>query len=369
MWNGRFFAPSGDPFDNALGFHFPLPEGDTTFPPNDPDITTLLAAQGHIPQTELVEMGGFTGTKGTIAPAFDPFDDGLGTPLPPPDASGFRNEPMRALVLARFNATPGYLTRFGKVFNDGQPFPPGAITFAMIGRALAEFQMSLTLTDAPLDRFARGDKAAMTASQKRGAVLFFGKANCVACHAVAGQANEMFSDFDNHVVGVPQIAPRFGVGKGNVRFDGPGRNEDFGAEQISGDPQDRYKFRTAPLRNVAVQSSFFHNGAFTTLAEAVRFHLNPATWAPRYDPRQAGVADDLTHRLGPMAPVLERLDPLLKPPVHLTEAEFHDLIAFLRDGLLDRRALPQQLCKLMPPRVPSGQPVLTFEGCPQSVRQ
>jgi len=36
----------------------------------------------------------------------------------------------------------------------------------------------------------------------------------------------------------------------------------FGREQITGDPQDRYKFRTSPLRNVAVQPTFMHNGAF-----------------------------------------------------------------------------------------------------------
>src|SRR5262249_19547182 len=27
MWNERFFAPSGDPFDNSRGFTFPEPEG------------------------------------------------------------------------------------------------------------------------------------------------------------------------------------------------------------------------------------------------------------------------------------------------------------------------------------------------------
>ena len=73
MLNGRFIALSGDPFDNSLGFQVPAPEGLTRFPANDPEIRTLLAAQGHIPQTELVEMAGFTGTAGTIAPQFDAF--------------------------------------------------------------------------------------------------------------------------------------------------------------------------------------------------------------------------------------------------------------------------------------------------------
>ena len=33
MWNGRFFAASGDPFDNSQGFVFPPPEGTAKFPP------------------------------------------------------------------------------------------------------------------------------------------------------------------------------------------------------------------------------------------------------------------------------------------------------------------------------------------------
>ena len=34
---------------------------------------------------------------------------------------------------------------------------------------------------APVDRFARGENAAMSDAQKRGALLFFGKASCVQC--------------------------------------------------------------------------------------------------------------------------------------------------------------------------------------------
>lgn len=114
----------------------------------------------------------------------------------------------------------------------------------------------------------------MSIREKQGALLFFGKAGCVGCHAVAGQSNEMFSDFQMHVIGVPQIAPFFGINKGNVIFDGPGKDEDFGLEQITGNPADRYKFRTSPLRNVALQSAFFHNGSFTRLEDAIRHHLN-----------------------------------------------------------------------------------------------
>src|SRR5262249_38476618 len=151
---------------------------------------------------------------------------------------------------------------FGRVFPEVAG--GGPITYEHFSRAIAEFEFSLVFTDAPIDRFARGHEQAMTTDQKRGALLFFGKAGCVTCHAVSGHSNEMFSDFSQHVIGVPQVVPR----AGNVTFDGPGADEDFGLEQITGDPADRYKFRTSPIRNAVVQSTFFHDGAFTTLAGA-----------------------------------------------------------------------------------------------------
>ena len=63
MWNGRFAALSGNPFNNSQPFSFPLPEGITKFPAFDPVVTHLLIAQAHIPPTELVEVAGFTGTR------------------------------------------------------------------------------------------------------------------------------------------------------------------------------------------------------------------------------------------------------------------------------------------------------------------
>jgi cytochrome c peroxidase len=180
---------------------------------------------------------------------------------------------------------------------------------------------------------------------------------------VDSQSNEMFSDFALHRIGGPQVFPQFGVGKGNVIFDGPGENEDFGAEQISGDPADRYKFRTAPLRNLALQPAFFHNGAFTRLEDAIAHHLQVFDSARGYDPAKAKVDRDLRHRLGPIEPVLERIDPLVAVPQRLSQTEMQALVKFVRTGLLDPRAKPEALCRLIPAAVPSGMPVSIFEGC------
>ena len=145
---------------------------------------------------------------------------------------------------------------------------------------MAEFELSLTFANAPIDRFAAGNASAMTKAQKRGALIFFGKGNCVSCHAVSGSSNQMFSDFGEHNAGTPQIYPVFGFGTGNVPFsdlDCPTKTAtgtlDFGREEFSGFIADRYKFRSSPLRNVKLQSSFFHNGSFTDLKKAIAFHL------------------------------------------------------------------------------------------------
>jgi cytochrome c peroxidase len=324
MLNSRFASLSGDPFNNSAGFAFPAPEGlSLSFLPH------LLTAQAFIPPTERSEMAGF----GAHVPA--------------------TNDGIRAAVVERLNVNSEYRRLFADIFSDVRY--GGLITYEMLARAIAEFEFSLTFSDAPIDKFARGDKSAMSNSQMRGALLFFGKAGCVQCHAVSGESNEQFSDFRQHVIGLPQLFPNLG----NVLFDGPDANEDFGLEQITGNPADRYAFRTSPLRNVVLQPTFFHNGAYTRLEDALRFHLDAISSARKYNRAQVGVDNDL--RVGPIEPVLQRIDPLLATPVTLTVDEFQSLLDFVRGGLHDPRATPDRLRQLIPDRLPSGRPVHIFE--------
>ena len=70
---------------------------------------------------------------------------------------------------------------------------------------------------------------------------------------------------------------------------------------------------------------------------------------------------DLSGPLGPMAPVLARIDPLVSTPIVLTESQFEQLLAFVRHGLLDPRATPEHLRRLIPHSLPSNRPMLVFE--------
>ena len=321
MWNSRFHAVSRDPFDNAGGYVFPAPEGTSlSYLPH------LLTAQAFIPPTERVEAAGFHFPG--------------------------NNEDLRREVVRRLNENENYRELFGRVFpnvNAGAP-----ITFNDVARALAEFEFTLTFADAPIDRFARGQSNALSREEKQGALLFFGRARCVECHSVAGESNEMFSDFKQHVAGIPQIAPVFS----NMTFDGAGANEDFGLEQVTGNAADRYAFRTAPLRNVALQSAFMHNGAFVRLDAAIRYHVDAIASAPAYNTNE--LPPDL-RATGPLQPVLDRLDPRLRNAARLTAEEIDWLVAFVGNGLLDPAARPERLRRLIPEKLPSGRAGLAFQ--------
>lgn len=411
MWNGRFSSASGNPFDNSKGYVFPPPEGEGLFFAKDPRFNHLLVAQAHIPFTELPEMAGFTGAvasgafdnctvilpknipfraniKSNSARAFMPvrarllasgdspdycqFDDGQGSKLPVrfPD-TGVLNSPIRHEVLRQMNLMEGYRSLFAALYPQVEK--GNAIEFWMIGQALAEFQIQETYAKAPIDKFAAGDKQALSPAAKRGAITFFGKAQCVACHSVKGQSNEMFSDFKMHNAGVPQIAPQFGKtnGKttGNVAFrnlDGSistnGKLDLGQFEFLDQQPETKFKFRTSPLRNVSLQPAFFHNGAFTKLADAVKYHLDTLNLAKTYDPTAVGVASDLRKALpDPTDAVLKTLAPQLVKAVKLTEAEVADLVTFLAEGLLDPRARPDVLMGKIPTSLPSGAKLPIFK--------
>jgi cytochrome c peroxidase len=324
MWNSRFEALSGNPFDNRDGFLFPPPEG-LAFSAEP----QLLVAQAFIPPTERTEVAGF---------AF-PGDD----------------EAIRVEVMRRINTVADYRRLFGDIYPSVRR--GGSITYDMFARAIAEFEFTLTFANAPIDHYARGQLEALTAAEKRGALVFFGKGRCSSCHGVSGASDQMFTDFKVHAIAVPQLVPKVT----NNQFDGPAANEDYGRGDVTGNLSDRYAFRTPSLRNVAVEAAYMHDGAFTTLAAAIRFHLDVAANLQSYNSAAQSLPPDLAGPIGPTPPLLAHLDKRLATRIVLTPTEFKDLVAFVRYGLLDPRAKPSYLRRLVPARLPSGRPPLHFE--------
>jgi cytochrome c peroxidase len=323
MWDGRFEASSLDPFDNSAGFSFPDPEGATLS-----HMEHLLGAQAFTPVVAREEMTGF-------------------------DFPG-DHDAIRAEIAQRVDAIAEYRDGLADVYPAVASGAP--ITYDHIAAALAEFTFTLVRADAPFDRYARGDTSVLGPDEKKGALLFMGiRASCTECHVTAGFASEMFSDFEAHVLAVPQIAPS----TTNVVYDGPGADEDFGLERHTGNPDHRYRFRTSPLRNVAYQPSFMHNGAFLCLEDAIRHHTDVYASLDAYTTNRLDA--DLRGTPGPEQPMLDRIHHLSREPRNLSDEEIRQITAFVRFALADPRAHPSQLRALIPASVPSGLPVHEFD--------
>ncbi len=162
------------------------------------------------------------------------------------------------LLTQRVAAIPEYRERFDEVLGVGQP-----IQFTDIANQIAEFMVfEWRAVDSPFDDYLRG-QGELTAAQKAGLDLFYGEAACSSCHSGLLQTDHGF-----HAIAMPQ----FGPGKAE-RFETHQR--DTGRERVTGNADDLYRFRTPSLRNVALTAPYGHSGAYATLTDVIRHHLNP----------------------------------------------------------------------------------------------
>ncbi|MRU16963.1 cytochrome-c peroxidase [Roseovarius sp. A21] len=246
-------------------------------------------------------------------------------------------------IAARVARIPDYRRRFEWLNGRGEP-----IHITDIARVIAAFiTYEFRATDSPFDAFLMGDDTALNNDQLRGMSLFYGKAGCASCHSGPFQTDHQF-----HALGVPQIGP----GKGH----GPKGHADHGRGYVTGKPQDRYRFRTPSLRNVALTAPYGHSGAYSDLGDMIRHHLDPETALAEYIGLEKATLPQ--HGLpGPHDPAMRDFDEVLAisqaitidlPP--LNGSEIDALIAFLH-ALTDPISTKGRLGP--PETVPSGLPV------------
>lgn len=311
----------GDFYDN--GFNTPieewLPKG----------LNSVLAAQSLMPLTSDVEMAGQKEENDIAA------------------AANRRIDRVWPALAERVASIPAYVDLFVAAFPDVNSAED--ITPVYIANALDDFQNSeWRAVHSPFDAYLAGDTDALTPAQKRGLDLFYGKANCASCHS-----GPLLTDQGFYALAIPPFGP------GRTRkFDPFPR--DLGRMGETDRPEDAYRFRTPPLRNVALTAPYGHNGAFATLEGIVRHHLDPQAsfdaWdrsqvimptSASFDPIDFVIWEDARE----IARVRARVD---ITPVDLTDAEVADILAFL-DALTDRDSAGGRLGK--PAAVPSGLPV------------
>jgi cytochrome c peroxidase len=141
-------------------------------------------------------------------------------------------------------AVPGYVEQFRQVFGT-------EVTRDGISKALAAFERTLVTEPSAYDRYARGDRDALSPAAERGRELFFGDAGCVRCHSGPHLTDGKFY----------RLAVSF---------------KDDGLAGVTGKTEDRAKFRTPSLRNVGQTAPYMHDGSLNTLEDVVTFYYRTA---------------------------------------------------------------------------------------------
>lgn len=293
-----------------------------------PGLMSLLAAQAMFPVTNRVEMRGVAGDR-----------DVFGTPnelavLPDADFVG-----VWATLMKRIMGVDAYRQKLSAAYPS---VPATQLGFQHAANAIAAFEsQAFSKTGSPFDRYLSRDDNALTLQQKRGAMLFFGRARCSSCHGGPLLGGQQFAN-----VGAPQVGP--GTGRGQPL--------DQGREDGQFAPAARFFFRVPPLRNVELTAPYTHAGAYATLEAVVR-HYNDVEKAVRsYDVSQLPPSLRASYHgdAATIASVLSTVDGRVRQPLNLTDEEQKQLVAFLK-SLTDPTA--KDLRSVEPSSVPSGLPV------------
>ncbi|MDX8491697.1 cytochrome-c peroxidase [Mesorhizobium sp. VK22B] len=254
-------------------------------------------------------------------------------PLLSPFEMGNKDEGAVVDALRKAPYADAFKAAFGA---DVFEHPPEAFDGAV--EALGTFEQSSAdfyPYSSRYDAFLAG-KPTLTAQELHGRALFEdeNKGNCASCH-LSEPANDgeppQFTDFGLIAIAVPRN-PAIPANADPNYFDlglcGPLRADFKGRAEYCG------LFKTPTLRNVALRKSFFHNGYFHTLREAVAFYASrdsdPGRWYPKNADGTVNKFDDL--------PKAYRGNLNTDPPFNgkrpgdrpaLTDAEIDDIVAFL----------------------------------------
>ncbi len=343
FWDGRLQKNKDERWQarSVQGVEIPLPAGGQ-FPADLPG----AAIQSWLPPLARVEMRGqvhhtpagllndraWDGSENELASLADQDLMGLWRGLQrrvlaiPAYASAYRLAAEKQLSLSGVEKEASETSAFMRV----------------TGQALSAFmQVAFAADDTAWDQFLSGADEALTPAQKRGALLFYGRAGCGHCHS-----GSLFSDQQFHNIGVMPYAAALL----------PGSQQDLGRFLLTRRLADRYAFRTPPLRNVALTGPYFHNGSVQNLREAIDWHRRPVKHLREF--RWTAVPWPLRSITHPERVrtdrIVQTLDKKLAGSTALSEREIADLVAFMH-ALTDERA--KELEKWLPASVPSGLPV------------
>lgn len=199
----------------------------------------------------------------------------------------------------------GYTAMFDKAFPD---IPVSSrYTRQTAGFAIAAYFRTILANQAPFQKWLRGEKKAMTDRQKRGALVFFGKAGCVNCHN-SPSFNSVPHQF--FALGVKNYYQT----EHAVFRAGPNEDRNFGRGGFTKRPEDMHKYKVPQLYNMKDIGFYFHGASKTSLRDVIEYFDKAIPENPEVPASQIAGAFR---------------------PLGLSDQEKGDLLDFLENGLYD----------------------------------
>jgi cytochrome c peroxidase len=305
---------------------------DVKFPQADPKAGgNLVQAQARFPVTSDAEMRGKSFDKGgTTQSCRELLAGRLG---------GYKQAP-RALTQAE---TRYWIGQFRKAYPDAGRSPDSLVSEQHVAEVLSEYERSQVFVNSPWHDYVQGDLEALSETAKQGALLFFkgrgqGGFDCVACHR-----GDFFTDEGFYNVLMPALGPGKQASDGKVSG-----LLDKGRELVTGREEDRFRFRTPSLLNVAVTGPWGHDGAYTSLGAVVRHMLNPFEAALGYDAAQLRQPNIQTQAWQDnLHEMLRGNSDLAGQP--FTDKDVRQLVAFLESLTDPCLTNPECMAKWLPP--------------------
>lgn len=186
-----------------------------------------------------------------------------------PIMSPFEMNQNLDFVEEEIRVVPEYREAFKKIFGQD-------VNIKLIAKAIAAFERTLVSKNAPIDRYLKGQKNALSTEAKKGLKIFTGKGKCIECHYGSYLSDQKF-----HALMVPEnpkyaneekfIVTRRYVAKINKYPDYMNIKEDLGRYFKTKKQRDYKAFKTPTLREVAKTAPYMHNGIFKNLDEVIEF--------------------------------------------------------------------------------------------------
>lgn len=243
--------------------------------------------------------------------------------------------PDKASVVAKIAQT-SWANEFRSVFG-ARIFEDVNLAFEKLTLALAQYQIedaAFNAFSSKYDAWLLG-KTRLSTSEAQGLALFNDpmKGNCASCHPSSrgsDGSHPLFTDFTYDNLGLPRNL-EIPANADPLHFDLGlcARPELTRRTELCG------AFKVPSLRNVALRQSYFHNGYFKSLKEALTFYVQrdtqPDTWYPRNSDGTVNKFNDLPAALRGNVNTNEApYSRGLGDAPALSDAEVDDVIAFLR---------------------------------------